>query len=154
MVLFFFFKQETAYEMRISDWSSDVCSSDLFVILVDVEIVFIVVVARKNLVFLLARVVVLRLLERHRLLRLENRFGFPRGAAFDAGDGIVLPEIVEARCALRAATFRAPFRLDHVKPRTFQDGGITGDARQIGGRLAIAKPRCQKPRAMPHPAPP
>src|SRR3546814_4486284 len=31
-VLFFFFKQKTAYEMRISDWSSDVCSSDLSVI--------------------------------------------------------------------------------------------------------------------------
>src|SRR3546814_4297259 len=30
MFLFFFFKQKTAYEMRISDWSSDVCSSDLF----------------------------------------------------------------------------------------------------------------------------
>src|SRR3546814_9759910 len=30
IVLFFFFKQKTAYEMRISDWSSDVCSSDLF----------------------------------------------------------------------------------------------------------------------------
>src|SRR3546814_2950456 len=29
--LFFFFKQKTAYEMRISDWSSDVCSSDLIV---------------------------------------------------------------------------------------------------------------------------
>src|SRR3546814_3069110 len=29
--LFFFFKQKTAYEMRISDWSSDVCSSDLVV---------------------------------------------------------------------------------------------------------------------------
>src|SRR3546814_6842765 len=29
MVCFFFFKQKTAYEMRISDWSSDVCSSDL-----------------------------------------------------------------------------------------------------------------------------
>src|SRR3546814_6278984 len=29
MVGFFFFKQKTAYEMRISDWSSDVCSSDL-----------------------------------------------------------------------------------------------------------------------------
>src|SRR3546814_4777439 len=28
---FFFFKQKTAYEMRISDWSSDVCSSDLTV---------------------------------------------------------------------------------------------------------------------------
>src|SRR3546814_2011900 len=29
MFLIFFFKQKTAYEMRISDWSSDVCSSDL-----------------------------------------------------------------------------------------------------------------------------
>src|SRR3546814_11362623 len=29
---FFFFKQKTAYEMRISDWSSDVCSSDLEVV--------------------------------------------------------------------------------------------------------------------------
>src|SRR3546814_13046649 len=28
--MFFLFKQKTAYEMRISDWSSDVCSSDLF----------------------------------------------------------------------------------------------------------------------------
>src|SRR3546814_9047412 len=28
--LIFFFKQKTAYEMRISDWSSDVCSSDLY----------------------------------------------------------------------------------------------------------------------------
>src|SRR3546814_9509704 len=30
VVFFFFFKQKTAYEMRISDWSSDVCSSDLY----------------------------------------------------------------------------------------------------------------------------
>src|SRR3546814_7857722 len=29
LLVFFFFKQKTAYEMRISDWSSDVCSSDL-----------------------------------------------------------------------------------------------------------------------------
>src|SRR3546814_8259869 len=29
LLFFFFFKQKTAYEMRISDWSSDVCSSDL-----------------------------------------------------------------------------------------------------------------------------
>src|SRR3546814_13241412 len=29
LVVFFFFKQKTAYEMRIGDWSSDVCSSDL-----------------------------------------------------------------------------------------------------------------------------
>src|SRR3546814_14989311 len=31
MSIFFFFKQKTAYEVRISDWSSDVCSSDLCV---------------------------------------------------------------------------------------------------------------------------
>src|SRR3546814_21060727 len=30
--VYFFFKQKTAYEMRISDWSSDVCSSDIFFI--------------------------------------------------------------------------------------------------------------------------
>src|SRR3546814_5241064 len=31
-MFFFFFKQKTAYELRISDWSSDVCSSDLKVV--------------------------------------------------------------------------------------------------------------------------
>src|SRR3546814_9552964 len=31
LCVFYFFKQKTAYEMRISDWSSDVCSSDLIV---------------------------------------------------------------------------------------------------------------------------
>src|SRR3546814_1280192 len=31
LFFFFFFKQKTAYEMRISDWSSDVCSSDLWI---------------------------------------------------------------------------------------------------------------------------
>src|SRR3546814_12405247 len=35
--VFFFFKQKTAYEMRISDWSSDVCSSDLAEILRKLE---------------------------------------------------------------------------------------------------------------------
>src|SRR3546814_11908647 len=33
--VFFFFKQKTAYEMRISDWSSDVCSSDLLAVYVN-----------------------------------------------------------------------------------------------------------------------
>src|SRR3546814_21001911 len=37
---FFFFKQKTAYEMRISDWSSDVCSSDLLVTLEEGEAYF------------------------------------------------------------------------------------------------------------------
>src|SRR3546814_7136973 len=32
LLMLFFFKQQTAYEMRISDWSSDVCSSDLPVV--------------------------------------------------------------------------------------------------------------------------
>src|SRR3546814_2339065 len=32
LLCFFFFKQKTAYEMRISDWSSDVCSSDLVIL--------------------------------------------------------------------------------------------------------------------------
>src|SRR3546814_4460330 len=32
LAVFFFFKQKTAYEMRISDWSSDVCSSDLLIV--------------------------------------------------------------------------------------------------------------------------
>src|SRR3546814_12635320 len=35
LLFFFFFKQKTAYEMRISDWSSDVCSSDLTYSLID-----------------------------------------------------------------------------------------------------------------------
>src|SRR3546814_2861791 len=38
-VLLFFFKQKTAYEMRISDWSSDVCSSDLLVALPGADLV-------------------------------------------------------------------------------------------------------------------
>src|SRR3546814_2964869 len=37
LFFFFFLKQKTEYEMRISDWSSDVCSSDLFIALVKYE---------------------------------------------------------------------------------------------------------------------
>src|SRR3546814_2281551 len=37
ILLFFFFKQKTAYEMRISDWSSDVCSSDLLATVAKVQ---------------------------------------------------------------------------------------------------------------------
>src|SRR3546814_1139835 len=37
LCFYFLFKQKTAYEMRISDWSSDVCSSDLVVVLVHEE---------------------------------------------------------------------------------------------------------------------
>src|SRR3546814_2095105 len=38
MYMFFFFKQKTAYEMRISDWSSDVCSSDLALLRAELEV--------------------------------------------------------------------------------------------------------------------
>src|SRR3546814_5111272 len=38
MARFLFFKQKTAYEMRISDWSSDVCSSDLKALVNDLMI--------------------------------------------------------------------------------------------------------------------
>src|SRR3546814_10630307 len=38
LVVVFFFKQKTAYEVRISDWSSDVCSSDLQKKLVDMQV--------------------------------------------------------------------------------------------------------------------
>src|SRR3546814_15549071 len=40
LFLFFFFKQKTAYEMRISDWSSDVCSSDLHVARLGVDAIW------------------------------------------------------------------------------------------------------------------
>src|SRR3546814_18085602 len=39
----FFFKQKTAYDMRISDWSSDVCSSDLYLIAVVSNLVYLIV---------------------------------------------------------------------------------------------------------------
>src|SRR3546814_20445669 len=39
-LLFFFFKQKTAYEMRISDWSSDVCSSDLLAVREDAHTLY------------------------------------------------------------------------------------------------------------------
>src|SRR3546814_7971104 len=41
--VFFFFKQKTAYDMRISDWSSDVCSSDLFIAGVSAHLVEIMI---------------------------------------------------------------------------------------------------------------
>src|SRR3546814_2020024 len=37
-MIVFFYKQKTAYELRISDWSSDVCSSDLFVALIPADV--------------------------------------------------------------------------------------------------------------------
>src|SRR3546814_1912917 len=51
LLLFFFFKQKTAYEMRISDWSSDVCSSDLGPIALIDEAVPVIVLAPSGPLF-------------------------------------------------------------------------------------------------------
>src|SRR3546814_10561981 len=64
--MFFFFKQKTAYEMRISDWSSDVCSSDLHV-----------------------RYQLGRVLQ----VRVQNNDGFARGLGQAGGQGGFLAEI-------------------------------------------------------------
>src|SRR3546814_5339589 len=68
--MFFFFKQKTAYEMRISDWSSDVCSSDLRHALAAIH------VARRGAVFRVHR----RQFERRRLGggRLDQRRALAR----------------------------------------------------------------------------
>src|SRR3546814_1666881 len=60
---FFFFKQKTAYEMRISDWSSDVCSSDLAdtigtIVLAPVAVVIITLVASVIVVVVVVAVAV------------------------------------------------------------------------------------------------
>src|SRR3546814_14315008 len=70
--MLFFFKQKTAYEMRISDWSSDVCSSDLLLEIGGlVEVVGLVGVARVDLVPLGLR-----------------KFGFQRHDRFGVGRGV------------------------------------------------------------------
>src|SRR3546814_2087572 len=55
----FFFKQKTAYEMRISDWSSDVCSSDLAGAAGDLRLLLIGIVARHRLEVLAQELVVM-----------------------------------------------------------------------------------------------
>lgn len=55
----------------------------------------------------------LGLFERRRLLRLEHGFWSPSITTGDAGNGLVLREVVKPRVALRAGTLGAPFSLDH-----------------------------------------
>src|SRR3546814_1789368 len=64
MLFVFFFKQKTAYEMRISDWSSDVCSSDL---MRDAEGLTILVV-EQNFDFIIDTADRVLLLERGRII--------------------------------------------------------------------------------------
>src|SRR3546814_7092385 len=80
-MLFFFFKQKTAYEMRISDWSSDVCSSDLLAIVAIVALgskvspgaVFLVLLLAAAIGFGLPMMIIGRLRDR-RIRKLEEQF--------------------------------------------------------------------------------
>src|SRR3546814_3871580 len=66
LFLFFFFKQKTAYEMRISDWSSDVCSSDLLAGWNGIG--FVIQAYQKRAPFVIDYVVDLAKRSRHRLM--------------------------------------------------------------------------------------
>src|SRR3546814_20125956 len=69
VLCFFFFKQKTAYEMRISDWSSDVCSSDL-----------------QAAKILLLPLVHERLVLAGDIVRIEGGFGFQQRIGADIGN--------------------------------------------------------------------
>src|SRR3546814_2127485 len=71
---FFFFKQQTAYEMRISDWSSDVCSSDLWKI-------GCIIIARPT------RSKMLHVQIAGRVIRANS--GFPDGLVLDHSDNMI-----------------------------------------------------------------
>src|SRR3546814_5789930 len=79
VVCFFFFKQKTAYEMRISDWSSDVCSSDLLAILAIRKEVHKLAIRSRVYGILKNRKIVIALKRLTRIIRLvfgSSTFGF------------------------------------------------------------------------------
>src|SRR3546814_1855675 len=87
--LFFFFKQKTAYEMRISDWSSDVCSSDLHVHrpteLVAVDLAILDVERSHRARILAGEAVAVAFDGENRLLVAHRRLGHAIIAAIDLG---------------------------------------------------------------------
>ena len=72
----------------------------------------------KIIVLLLDLDFLLRRLEGQRLLRFENWVWLPRRAAFDAGDRIILTQIVKAGAAFGTSPLGAPFRLHHGRKRS------------------------------------
>src|SRR3546814_7503778 len=76
-VVFFCFKQKTAYEMRISDWSSDVCSSDL----VDITLVELAEMLRSEHGAVFAPSTIWRFLDRHSMTIKKNSARQRAGAA-------------------------------------------------------------------------
>src|SRR3546814_16730921 len=87
MNCFFFFKQKTAYEMRISDWSSDVCSSDLDYAHHPVEIRAVLSAAREGVGA--GRVV--GVVQPHRFTRLRDHMDDFQQAFNDADIVLALP---------------------------------------------------------------
>src|SRR3546814_8248324 len=77
ILVFLFFKQKTAYEMRISDWSSDVCSSDLLLF---------TAVGAPLLAFILNAALLGRDLEAMVRARHPDRPPLGRGARWSLGD--------------------------------------------------------------------
>src|SRR3546814_16639044 len=113
---FFFFKQKTAYEMRISDWSSDVCSSDLDHVIVRRE-------GRRDRRVLVQQVVYvgeelkLRSVTRvHRHTRAQVEIGVSGDAVILDWDGGEVParrEEAVTTCELRRVIFLAELRIRH-----------------------------------------
>src|SRR3546814_4980327 len=70
---FFFFKQKTAYEMRISDWSSDVCSSDLRDVVARDDVPSQDVISRDNVSVKVNAVIYFRVVDPEKaIIRVEN----------------------------------------------------------------------------------
>src|SRR3546814_6059660 len=76
MFCFFFFKQKTAYEMRISDWSSDVCSSDL-------------VIGQESAFFISVQLLVYRFTDQIELIKSSRQFQSISAVIFYKQDVIV-----------------------------------------------------------------
>src|SRR3546814_4958729 len=101
VIYFFFFKQKTAYEMRISDWSSDVCSSDLIVTLGEADGDFVLADTDSNLLLLSAGSGITPMLALLHELRARSRAGGFSGdvrlvhICRDAGDQIFASELRE-----------------------------------------------------------
>src|SRR3546814_5870167 len=93
-VLVFFFKQKTSYEMRISDWSSDVCSSDLLFSLLGAAAAVIAIGATFSLT---------RAGGERRLARREQLVESDRATQLEAAVEERTAELAEANVALRSA---------------------------------------------------
>src|SRR3546814_20690997 len=86
---FFFFKQKTAYEMRISDWSSDVCSSDLSKSVRDVAAVL--GIGRRHHRIACRQVIARTIFSDGQAMRTQMTFKSLVGLAFDKADDCVAP---------------------------------------------------------------